>query len=176
MLKEEKERVVAELVERLRTSDTLIIADYRGLPMTELDGVRGELLKHGARFAVVKNTLTRRAADAAGVEELKELLQGPTAIAFVAGGDMVAVAKTLNETARRTRVLALKGGILGGRAIGPDQVRELATLPPVEVIKGRTLGVIVAPLQAFVRIMNAPVRTFVGVLDARRRQLEGQEA
>ena len=174
MLKEEKERVVAELVERLRTSDTLIIADYRGLPMTELDGVRGELLKHGARFAVVKNTLTRRAADAAGVEELKELLQGPTAIAFVAGGDMVAVAKTLSETARRTKILELRGWLLQGRAITADQVRDLATLPPAEVLQAQVLGAIVGPLNAIVGLFAAPLRDLVGVLDARIKQLEEQ--
>src|SRR6187200_1192637 len=132
MLKQEKERVVADLVERLRSSDTLIVADYRGLTMPEIDGVRTEVLKHGARFTVVKNTLTRRAAEEAGVAELSEFLDGPTAIAFVGDGDMVSVAKSLNETARRTRVLALKGGILDGRTISADQVTELATLPPAE--------------------------------------------
>ena len=176
MLKEKKEQVVAELVERLRTSETLIVADYRGLPMTELDGVRTELLKHGAEFSVVKNTLTKRAAEAAGVEGLDELLQGPTAIAFVGGGDMVAVAKTLNETARRTRILALKGGILQGRPMSADQVRDLANLPPAEVIRGQTLGAIVGPLNAIVGIFAAPLRDMVGVLDARIKQLQEQEA
>ncbi len=176
MLKEKKEQVVAELVERLRTSQTLIVADYRGLSMKEIDDVRTELLKHGARFSVVKNTLTKIAADAAGVDALTEFLDGPTAIAFVSDGDMVAVAKTLNETARRTRVLALKGGVLNGQPVSADQVRDLANLPPVEVVKGQTLGVIVAPLNAFVGLLGAPLRNFAGVLDARRRQLEEQEA
>jgi large subunit ribosomal protein L10 len=126
MLKEKKEQVVAELVERLRTSDTLIVADYRGLSMKDIDAVRTELLQHGATFSVVKNTLTKIAADAAGVTELGQFLQGPTAIAFVGGGDMVAVAKALNETARRTRILDLKGGILQGRTITADDVRDLA--------------------------------------------------
>ena len=126
MLKADKERVIAELVERLRTSDTLILADYRGLSMKEIDGLRTELLKLGARVSVVKNTLTRRAAETAGVEELKEFLEGPTAIAFVAEGDMIAVAKALSDTARRTRILNLKGGILQGRPVTADQVRELA--------------------------------------------------
>ena len=98
MLKEEKEQVVAELTERLKASDTLIVADYRGLTMTEIDELRTELLEHGARFSVVKNTLTRRAAEAAGAEELLALLEGPTAIAFLeADGDPVAVAKALDR-------------------------------------------------------------------------------
>lgn len=172
MLRVEKERVIAELVERLRTSDTLIVADYRGLTMSEIDGVRSELLKHGARFSVVKNTLTRRAAEAAGVEALNEFLEGPTAIAFVSGGDMVAVAKTLNETARRTRLLGLKGGILQGRPITADQVRDLANLPPYEVLQGQVLGAIVGPLNAIVGLFAAPLRDFANVIDARVRQLE----
>lgn len=172
MKRTDKEQVVAELVERLRTSGTMIVADYRGLGMTELDDVRTELLKHGARFSVVKNTLTKRAAEAAGVEELNQFLDGPTAIAFVADGDMVQVAKVLNETARRTRVLALKGGVLDGRAITADQVGDLASLPPADVLRGQVLGAVVGPLNAIVSIFNAPLREFVAVVDARIRQVE----
>ena len=174
MQRDDKEQVVAELVERLRTSSALIVADYRGLAMKDIDAVRGELLEHGARFSVVKNTLTRRAADAAGVEELKEFLDGPTAIAFVTGGDTVAVAKTLNDTARRTRILALKGGILDGRTITADQVRELAVLPPTDVLRGQVLGAIVGPLAAVVGIFTAPLRDIVGVVEARIQQLQEQ--
>ena len=176
MLRADKEQVVAELVERLRTSDTLIVADYRGLTMTDMEGVRTELLKHGARFSVVKNTLTHRAAEAAGVSELEEFLQGPTAIAFVGGGDMVAVAKTLNETARRTRTLSLKGGVLQGRTITGDQVRDLASLPPADVLRAQVLGAVVGPLNAIVSIFAAPLRDLVNVVDARIKQLEEQEA
>jgi large subunit ribosomal protein L10 len=172
MLRTDKERVVAELVERLRTSDTLLIADYRGLTHKELDGVRTELLKNGARFAVVKNTLTKRAADAAGLQGLDELLIGPTAIAFVAGGDMVAVAKVLSETARQTRRLSLKGGILQGRTIGADDVSDLATLPPGDVLRAQLVGAIVGPASAIVSVFAAPLRDVVGVIEARIRQLE----
>ncbi len=174
MLREDKEQVVTELVERLRTSETLIVADYRGLTMPEIDRVRGELLQHGARFSVVKNTLTKRAAEIAGVEALNEFLAGPTAIAFVADGDMVAVAKTLNETARQTRILTLKGGILQGRPVTADQVRDLATLPPVDVLRGQVVGAVVGPLNAIVGLFAAPLRDLVGVLDARTEQLREQ--
>jgi large subunit ribosomal protein L10 len=176
VLKERKEQVVAELVERLRSTDTLIVADYRGLSMKEIDGVRGELLQHGARFSVVKNTLTRRAAEEAGVEALKDFLEGPTAIAFVGDGDMVAVAKTLSDTARRTKVLAVRGGILQGQTITADQVRDLATLPPLDVLQGQVLGAIVGPMTAVVGLFTAPLRDLVNVLDARIQQLEEQEA
>ena len=174
MLRKDKERVVAELAERLRSSDTLIVADYRGLSMTEIDRVRGELLGHGARFSVVKNTLTRRAAEEAGVPQLAELLDGPTAIAFVGDGDMVAVAKSLQDTARQTRVLALKGGILQGVPMSADQVRELAALPPANVLQGQVLGAVVGPLNAIVGLFTAPLRELVGVLDARINQLQEQ--
>jgi large subunit ribosomal protein L10 len=174
LLKKDKERVVAELVERLRASDTLIVADYRGLTMSEIDGVRTELLKHGARFSVVKNTLTKRAAEEAGVDGLVELLEGPTAIAFVLEGDMVAVAKSLNDTARQTKVLALKGGIMNGQPVGADDLQKLASLPPVNVLQGQVLGAVVGPLNAIVGLFTAPLQDLVGVLDARIQQLQEQ--
>ena len=106
MQKEDKERVVAELTERLRTAETLIVADYRGLTMPQIDGLRGKLLEHGARLSVVKNTLTRRAAEAAGADALLALLEGPSAIAFIeSDGDPAAVAKALSDSARDTRIL-----------------------------------------------------------------------
>ncbi|HXV56721.1 MAG TPA: 50S ribosomal protein L10 [Gaiellaceae bacterium] len=176
MLRKDKEQVVAELAERLRSSDTLFLADYRGLSVSELDDVRTKLLEHGARFSVVKNTLTRRAASEAGLESLLELLEGPTAIAFVGEGDMVAVARTLNETARRTRILEIKGGILEGTPMAADQVVELASLPPADVLRGQVLGAIVGPVNAIVGLFAAPVQDLVGLLDARIEQLGGEGA
>jgi large subunit ribosomal protein L10 len=176
MLRKDKEQVVTELAERLRSSQTLILADYRGLSVSELDEVRTKLLEHGARFHVVKNTLTKRAADEAGFETLKELLDGPTAIAFVGDGDMVSVAKTLSETARKTKVLELKGGILEGTPMDASQVAELAKLPPADVLRGQVLGAIVGPLTEIVSLFAAPVQDFVGLLDARIEQLGGEEA
>jgi len=176
MNKEEKERVVAELTERLRRSQALIAADYRGLTMPEIDGLRGELLKHGARFSVVKNTLTRRAAEAAEVDALLALLEGPTAIAFLeSDGDPIAVAKALGDAARTTRALAVKGGVLEGRAITAEDVANLAKLPPADVLRAQVVGAIAAPLTTIVGIFNAPLRDFVGVIDARIRQLQEQE-
>ena len=83
MQKEDKELVVAELTERLRTAETLFVADYRGLTMPQIDALRGKLLEHGAKFTVVKNTLTRRAAEAAGADALLAMLEGPSAVAFI---------------------------------------------------------------------------------------------
>ena len=176
MKKEDKERVVAELTERLRTSETLIVADYRGLTMPQIDELRGKLLEHGARFAVVKNTLTRRAAEAAGADALLALLEGPTAIAFLeAEGDPVAVAKALADAARTSRVMTIRGGILEGRAIEGAAVEELAKLPPTDVLRAQVLGAITAPLTAIVGLFTAPLQDLYGLLDARIEQLGGQE-
>lgn len=176
MLRKDKEQVVADLKGRLQASETLILADYRGLSVSELDDVRTKLLEHGARFSVVKNTLTKRAAADAGLDTLTALLDGPTAIAFVGDGDMVAVAKTLNDTARRTKILEIKGGILQGVPLEAAQVVELASLPPAEVLKGQVLGAIVGPLTAIVGLFAAPLQDFVGLLDARVEQLgDGDE-
>lgn len=172
MLKTDKEKVIAELAERLRASDTLLVADYRGLTMSEIDGLRGELIKHGARFSVVKNTLTRRAAEEAGVPALLALLDGPTAIAFIeTGGDLVAVAKALDATARNTKVLTVRGGVLDGATIGAEDVKTLATLPPTDVVRAQLLGAIAGPLTAIVGLLAAPLRDLVGLIDARIEQL-----
>jgi large subunit ribosomal protein L10 len=172
MLKADKERVVAELTERLRETETMLVADYRGLTMTDIDDLRTQLLQHGARFRVVKNTLTRLAAEAAGAEALLSLLEGPTAIAFLeSDGDPVAVAKALNDVARTGRILVIRGGILEGATITADEVEELAKLPPAEVLRAQVVGALAGPLQ-IVGVFAAPMREFVGVLDARIRQLE----
>jgi large subunit ribosomal protein L10 len=171
----EKERIVAQLVERLRTSQSLIVADYRGLTMAEIDRLRTQLLESGARFSVVKNTLTERAAEVAGVEEIRSLLDGPTAIAFIeADGDPVAAAKVLNEAVRTTRVLVVKGGVLEGAFISDEDVRNLASLPSADVLRGQVVGAVAGPLVTVVGLLNAPLRDLVGVIDARIRQLEEQ--
>jgi large subunit ribosomal protein L10 len=173
--KEDKERVVAELTERLRTTETLIVADYRGLTMPQIDALRGRLLEHGARFAVVKNTLTRRAAEAAGAEALLALLEGPTAIAFLeAEGDPVGAAKALADTARETRVLAIRGGVLEGKPVEAGDIDELAKLPPTDVLRSQVLGAITAPLTGIVALFNAPLQNLVGLIDARIAQLQEQ--
>ena len=163
MQRTEKEQVVAELAEQLRSTDSLIIADYRGLTNTQLEELRGKLRSSGARFQIVKNTLTRRAASEAGAESLLALLEGPTAIAFVeADGDPVGVAKALSDTAKETKVLALRGGTLSGRSISGEDVEELAKLPAPEVIKSQLVGAIVAPLTQLVALVAAPLRDLVG--------------
>src|SRR6476661_2079296 len=176
MQKEDKERVVTELTERLKTAETLIVADYRGLTMPQIDALRGRLLEHGAKFSVVKNTLTRRAAEAAGADALLALLEGPSAIAFIeADGDMVAVAKALADSARDTRVLEIRGGVMEGREISASDVEELAKLPPLDVLRGQVLGAVIAPLSSLVALVNAPLQNLYGLIDARIEQLQAQD-
>jgi large subunit ribosomal protein L10 len=172
--KEDKERVVAELTERLRTTDTLIVADYRGLTMPQIDELRTTLLEHGARFAVVKNTLTKRAAELAGADALLALLDGPTAIAFLeSDGDPVAVAKALADAARNTRVLVVRGGVLEGRPIDAGEIESLAKLPPLDILRSQVLGAVAAPLMTIMGLFTAPLQDLYGLLDARIEQLGG---
>jgi large subunit ribosomal protein L10 len=174
--KEDKEQVVKELTERLRTSDTLLVADYRGLTMPQIDALRSRLIESGARFTVVKNTLTRRAAEAAGADALLTLLEGPSAIAFLeADGDMVAAAKALADSARESRVLEIRGGVMQGRAITAEEVQSLASLPPLDVLRGQVLAAIIAPLTAIAGLISAPLQNLYGLLDARIEQLGGAE-
>src|SRR5580765_7826646 len=175
MDKKQKERVVADLTERLRSTETLIVADYRGLTMQQVDNLRDELLKHGARFQVVKNTLTRRAAEAAGTDALLPLLEGPSAIAFIeADGDPAAVAKALAAAVRETRVLEIRGGVLQARTMTAADVEELSKLPSLDVLRGQVVGAILGPLNAILGLVNAPLQNLYGLIDARIEQLEEQ--
>jgi large subunit ribosomal protein L10 len=175
MLRQDKERIVKELADRLKSSDTLLIADYRGLTMPEIDELRTKLLESGARFSVVKNTLTRLAAEEAGVKPLLELIDGPTAIAFIdADGDPAAAAKILNDTARTNDVLVIRGGLLEGDAVSDAEIKRLATLPPVEVVHAQFVGAVAGPLTTIVGLFTAPLRDLVNIIDARIKQLEEQ--
>jgi large subunit ribosomal protein L10 len=175
--KEHKEEIVEELADRLKAADTLLVADYRGLTMPQIDTLRSRLIESGARFTVVKNTLTRRAAEAAGADALLTLLEGPTAIAFLdADGDMLAAAKALADMARESRVLAIRGGVMQGRVVSAEEVETLAALPPVEILRGQVLGAIVAPLTSLLGLVTAPVQNLYGLIDARIEQLGGESA
>jgi large subunit ribosomal protein L10 len=173
--KTEKERTIAELTERLRVAESLLVADYRGLTNSQLAELRSKLRANGAKLSVVKNTLTRIAAREAGADALLALLEGPSAIAFVeADGDPVAVAKALSDTAKDTKILVLRGGVMSGRAITESDVEELAKLPPADVLKGQLVGVILAPLNQLAALLNAPLQDLVGLIDARIEQLGGE--
>ena len=175
MLRTDKERIVEELAAELGSAETLIVADYRGLTNKQLEALRDQLIPHGARFRIVKNTLTRRAAEQAGAEDLLVMLEGPTAIAFIeASGDPAAVAKALAQTAKETNVLTLRGGVLEGKALSGADVDRLATLPSTEVLRGQLVGAIVAPITQLLALVSAPLRDLHGLVEARIKQLEEQ--
>lgn len=176
MLKTDKERVIAELAERLKQTETLIVTDYRGLTTSELAELRSQLRKCGARFSVVKNTLAKRAAEEAGASNLLELLEGPTAIAFLeSDGDPVGLAKVLGDTAKATKLLSVRGGVLQGSEIHAEQIADLAKLPSAAILRAQLVGAIAAAPTAIVGLFTAPLRDLVGVLDARVKQLESQD-
>jgi len=121
----------------------------------------------------VKNTLGRRAAEAAGSEALLTLLEGPSAIAFLAAdGDMVAAAKALADMARESKILMIKGGVLQGRTMTAEEVESLATLPPLDILRGQVLAAIIAPVTALLGLVTAPLQNLYGLIDARIEQLE----
>ena len=142
---DEKRRVVEELAERIRAADSMIVADYRGLTVTQIADVRGALREAGASFHVAKNTLAKRAAEQAEQPLLVDLLEGPTAIAFVAE-DPAAAAKKLSEVARQTRILTVRGAIMEGRALSADEVRQLGELPSKEVLQAQVVGAVASPI------------------------------
>jgi large subunit ribosomal protein L10 len=175
VLRTEKERIVEELASELGAAETLIVADYRGLTNKQLEALRDALIPHGATFRIVKNTLTRRAAEQAGAEALLVMLEGPTAIAFIeSSGDPAAVAKALAATAKETNTLTLRGGLLEGAALSGDDVDRLAMLPPADVLRSQLVGAIVAPLTQLLGLVSAPLRDLHGLIEARIKQLEEQ--
>lgn len=173
MLRKEKEQVVAELAERLKSTDTMIVADYRGLTVTEIGELRDKLVDAGARFSVVKNTLTKLAAEQAGAKDLLELIDGPTAIAFIEPeGDPVATAKVLSEASRTGDVLVIRGGILDGKPITEADFKSLSKLPPADMLRAQLVGALAGSLTTVVGLFTAPLRDLVNVIDARIKQLE----
>jgi large subunit ribosomal protein L10 len=171
----EKRRVVEELTERMRGCETMIVADYRGLTVGQVADVRSQLREAGATFHVTKNTLARIAATQAEKPSLVELLQGPTAITFVAD-DPAAAAKKLAEIARQTRILTVRGAVMEGQTLSADEVRQLGDLPPREVLHAQVVGAIASPLQGAYNVLAAPLREFLVVLDQYIQKRQAEEA
>ena len=171
-----KRQAVAELAELLRSSTAMAVADYRGLKVAEMQAVRRTLRDGGVQLHVAKNRLLKIAADEAGRSELKPLLEGPTALATV-DGDEAALARTLADALRPySRVVTVRGGMLGDRAIDAGQLTRLATLPSREVLLGRMAGGMAAPLSGMAGVLAANLRNLVGVLNAvadKKRTTEG---
>jgi large subunit ribosomal protein L10 len=154
MNREEKAAVVEEIAGQLSAAEAVFAVDYRGISVTQAAELRAKLRDAGAVFRVVKNSLTERAAERAGAESLKSLLEGPTALALVEG-DAALAAKALNDTARTLRLLEFKGGIMNGSPLSADEIRAIARLPARDVLHGQLVGVVAAPLSGLARTLNA---------------------
>src|SRR5947209_7184167 len=154
MNRDQKAAVVEELAEQIGSSAAIFAVDYRGITVAQAAELREKLRAADARFRVVKNSLSELAADRAGVENLKPLLVGPTALAFVTG-DPASAAKALNDTARAINLLEFRGGIMEGSALSADDVRSIARLPSRDVLYGQLVGVIASPISGLVRTLNA---------------------
>lgn len=161
-----KREAVAELAELLRSSSAMAVADYRGLKVSEMQTVRRTLRENGVQLHVAKNRLLKIAADEADRPELKPMLEGPTALATI-DGDEAAMAKALAEALRPySRVVTVRGGMLGSRAIDASQLTKLATLPSREVLLGKIAGGMAAPMTGMAGVLAANLRNLVGVLAA----------
>ena len=157
MNREQKAAVVEEVAAQIKESEAVFAVDYRGISVPEAAVLRERLGEAGARFRVVKNTLTQRAADKAGAEALKEVLEGPTAFTFVApeNGDVALAAKALSQFSRERNLLEFKGGLMNGEPLTAEQIAEIARLPAKDVLQGQVVGVIASPITGLVRGLNA---------------------
>ncbi|MEA4883237.1 MAG: 50S ribosomal protein L10 [Clostridia bacterium] len=167
----EKAKTIEELEAKLSSASSAVLADFRGLSVGQVTKLRRKLLEVGVDYKVYKNTLIRIAAGRVGVNGLDHYLEGPTALAF-GHKDPVAPARILVDFAKETKILAIKGGILKGSAIGKEQVMQLAALPSREVLIGTLLGVMQSPMAGLVNVLSGPARKLVWTLEAVRKQKE----
>lgn len=154
MNRDQKTAVVEEIADQLQAAEAIFAVDYRGISVAQAAELRTRLSEADARFRVVKNSLSERAADRAGMETLKPMLTGPTALAFVKG-DAALAAKALNDAARQLRLLEFKGGLMNGSTLTADDVRSIARLPSREALNAQLVGTIAAPITGLVRTLNA---------------------
>ena len=153
MNREQKAAAIAEIAQNIQESEAVYAVDYRGISVPQAAELRAKLREADTRFSVVKNTLTERAADQAGAEALKALLEGPTALAFVRG-DAAAAAKAIADYARATELLPFKGGLMEGNTLTPDDIKAISRLPTREVLYGQLVGVVAHPISSLARMLN----------------------
>ena len=171
----EKARTIATLSDQLARAQLVIVTDYRGLKVADLQTLRGNLRPSGAEFHIAKNTLTRIAASNAGVTGLDPLLEGPSALVF-AFADPVQTAKAVNDFVRSSRILSVKGGVMGDRPVTAADVEAIATLPSREELQAKLLGLMVSPLSRTLGVLTGPSRSMVYLLNARAEQVGTAQA
>ncbi len=164
MNRDQKAAVIEEVAGQIQEADAVFAVDYRGISVPQAAELRTKLRDADASFRIVKNTLTERAAEQAGAEGLKELLEGPTAMTFVRG-DAAAAAKALRDFRRATQLLEFKGGWMNGAKLSPDEIDSIAQLPSREVLYGRLVGMVASPLTGLASAMG-------GLIGGLARQLQ----
>ena len=167
-----KEEQVGQIAEKLREAKVVVLTDYRGLTVAQIGELRAKLRQSDVEYRVVKNTLARRAAEAAGHPALSQALEGP--VAFALGyDDLSAPSRLLGEWARATRIkLDITGGMVEGRVFGADQVRQLADLPPRDVLIAQLLGTLQAPAVALLTAIASPAQQLLSVLEQKKNSME----
>ena len=163
--KQQKDELVSQYAEWINRSKALILTEYTGLSMKKIDELRAKTREAGGEFHIVKNTLGKVAFESTGMPLQEKFLEGSTAIAF-AFKDAPGLAKTLTDFARTSDFLKIKGGYLEKRAISPDQVKALADLPPLPVMRAQLLGLLLAPASKLARTLAEPARQVAAALKA----------
>jgi len=171
MARKEKELAVQTLTEKIRNTSAVVLTEYQGLTVEEISELRNKLRAQKCEYTVVKNTLTRRVLTALGLEEFSKLFKGPSALA-IENGDMVEATKVLVQYSKDHKNLKVKAGLLGNRVIDERMVTALAALPPKNVLIAQVLGTMQAPIVSIVSVLSAPLRDFIGVLNAVKEQKE----
>jgi large subunit ribosomal protein L10 len=167
----QKQEQVAELKEKLGRATSVVIADYRGLDVAAVDALRAKLRATGScEYRVVKNSILRRASEGTGAASIAKHFRGPTAIAL-AFGDPVALAKTLVDFAKQHEVFQLRAGVLEGAPLDKAGIATLATLPGLDELRGKLVGLLAAPAQKVVMVLSAPAAQLARVVEARGKQL-----
>jgi large subunit ribosomal protein L10 len=171
----EKVAAVEEIKAELEASQAAVITEYRGLTVQELAEFRTKLLELDSKYKVSKNTLVRRAANALGLEELEEFLVGPTAVVYVKG-DPIAAAKVISSFAKDHPALVVKGSVLEGRILSDTETKDLATVDALDVSRAKIAGMLVAPLQQLMMLLEAPTARILFVLDELAKRDGGEPA
>ncbi|MGI5901621.1 MAG: 50S ribosomal protein L10 [Desulfitobacteriia bacterium] len=169
---EEKQKIVENIKGKIQESTGVILADYRGLTVSQVTDLRAQLRQANVEYRVLKNTMVRRAVDEIGIEGLDPYLVGPTAVTFSA--DPVAPAKILSEFSKKNKKLKIKAGILEGQVITAEKIKDLADLPAREVLLAQVLAGIQAPLQGMANVLQGPIRKLGYALEEVRKQKEAQ--
>jgi large subunit ribosomal protein L10 len=163
--KQKKEEILAQYKDWLSQSQAVILVEYTGVRMKDLDSIRAKIREAGGEFHVVKNTLVKRALDASGMKVPESQLTSSTAMGF-AFKDAAAVAKALNDTTKTIQAIKVKGGFLGTQSLDANGIKALADLPPLPVMRGQLLGVLLAPASKLARILAEPGRQVASVVKA----------